>query len=219
MRGAPGGRFPPGLRSPHPCQALCGPSCGLTTPEPRFIQTMVRDGLPVQAQLKTASEPRSTSRDWGSVVILGPTAVGGGRSRGCGGQGAGPFYLPLLSPTMLAPSPTGQASSCLGLAWELSRRTPLPQPSLPGAHCGSRQLQAQKKLLWPHFCLDLQPPSPTPMLSHPLPFLLIPGSPTLAPGCGGRGLPPTPESLSAFKSTVHLLQASAGDLEPSSPCT
>lgn len=46
----------------------------LTTPEPRFIQTMVRDGFPVQAQLKTASEPRSTRRDCGSVAIRGPTA-------------------------------------------------------------------------------------------------------------------------------------------------
>lgn len=54
---------------PHPHQRLSG----LTTPEPRFIQTMVSDGFPVQAQLKTASEPRSTSRDWGSAVIRGPT--------------------------------------------------------------------------------------------------------------------------------------------------
>jgi hypothetical protein len=37
---------------------------------------MVRDGLPIQAQLKMASEPRSTSRDWGSVVIRGPTVMG-----------------------------------------------------------------------------------------------------------------------------------------------
>ena len=44
-----------------------------TTPEPRFIHTMVREGLPVQAQLKTASDPRSTCRDWGSAAILGPT--------------------------------------------------------------------------------------------------------------------------------------------------
>ena len=50
------------------------PAAILTTPEPRFIQTMVRDGFPVQAQLKTASEPRSTRRDCGSVAILGPTA-------------------------------------------------------------------------------------------------------------------------------------------------
>lgn len=61
----------------------------LTTPEPRFIQTMVRDGLPVQAQLKTASEPRSTSRDWGSEVIRGPTVVG--RKELKGGWGAWGF--------------------------------------------------------------------------------------------------------------------------------
>lgn len=51
-----------------------GPTAVLTTPEPRFIQTMVREGFPVQAQLNTASEPRSTRRDCGSVAILGPTA-------------------------------------------------------------------------------------------------------------------------------------------------
>lgn len=89
---------------PPPHQARCGPSCGLTTPEPRFIQTMVRDGLPVQAQLKTASEPRSTSRDWGSVVILGPTAMGGGKRRGSGGRDVGPSCLPLLCLIVLAPS-------------------------------------------------------------------------------------------------------------------
>ena len=94
----------PGRQVPPPRQALCDPSCGLTTPEPRFIQTMVRDGLPVQAQLKTASEPRSTSSDWGSVVILGPTAMGGGRRRGSGGRGVGPSCLLLLCPTVLAPS-------------------------------------------------------------------------------------------------------------------
>ena len=47
---------------------------GRTTPEPRFIHTMVREGFPVQAQLKIASDPRSTWRDWGSAAILGPTS-------------------------------------------------------------------------------------------------------------------------------------------------
>lgn len=57
---------------------------------------MVREGFPVQAQLKTASEPRSTSRDWGSDVIRGPTVTGEGQT-GAVGQGLwGPLcgYLP-----------------------------------------------------------------------------------------------------------------------------
>lgn len=61
------------LQHPMPWTFPC-PTEVLTTPEPLFIQTMVREGFPVQAQLNTASEPRSTSRDWGSVAILGPTA-------------------------------------------------------------------------------------------------------------------------------------------------
>lgn len=50
-------------------------SCSVihTTPEPRFIHTMVREGFPAHPQVKTASDPRSTCRDWGSVSILGPT--------------------------------------------------------------------------------------------------------------------------------------------------
>ena len=122
-----------------------------------------------------------------------------------------PLCLPRLS--TLAHSLTGQASTCLGLAWELSRRPPLPQPSLPGAHRGSRQLQAQKKLLWSHFCLDL-PPSTLPSPS------LCPDSrkPHPGPRVWTEG-PASHPRISAFKSTAHLLQASAGDLEPSSPCT
>lgn len=46
----------------------------LTTPEPLFIHTIVSDGFPVQAQLNTASDPRSTCRDCGSAAIRGPTA-------------------------------------------------------------------------------------------------------------------------------------------------
>lgn len=45
----------------------------LTTPEPLFIHTMVREGFPVQAQLNTASDPRSTCKDWGSAAMRGPT--------------------------------------------------------------------------------------------------------------------------------------------------
>lgn len=60
-------------RVPRQPRAPSAPAATLTTPEPRFIQTMVREGFPVQAQLKTASEPRSTRRDCGSVAILGPT--------------------------------------------------------------------------------------------------------------------------------------------------
>lgn len=60
-------------RVPHQPRAPSTLAATLTTPEPRFIQTMVREGFPVQAQLKTASEPRSTRRDCGSVAILGPT--------------------------------------------------------------------------------------------------------------------------------------------------
>lgn len=48
-----------------------------TTPEPRFIHTMVREGFPVQAQLKIASDPWSTCRDCGSAAILGPTGITG----------------------------------------------------------------------------------------------------------------------------------------------
>ena len=35
----------------------------LTTPDPLFIHTMVSEGFPVQAQLNTASDPRSTCKD------------------------------------------------------------------------------------------------------------------------------------------------------------
>lgn len=45
----------------------------LTTPEPLFIHTIVKEGFPVQAQLNTASDPRSTCKDWGSAAIRGPT--------------------------------------------------------------------------------------------------------------------------------------------------
>lgn len=47
----------------------------LTTPEPLFIHTMVRDGFPVQAQLNIATDPRSTCRDWGSAAMRGPTVA------------------------------------------------------------------------------------------------------------------------------------------------
>lgn len=91
-----------------------GLSCGLTTPEPRFIQTMVREGFPVQAQLKTASEPRSTSRDWGSDVIRGPTVTGEGQT-GAVGQGLwGPLCGCLPSPQRAPAQALTLQSSGLG---------------------------------------------------------------------------------------------------------
>lgn len=107
--GALGGRPLPACGPPTPRGAL-GPERGLTTPEPRFIQTMVRDGFPVQEQLKTASEPRSTSRDWGSAVIRGPTAGGGA---GGGREGALVGWELRMLPVAAAPPP--------------------PVPPLPGA--------------------------------------------------------------------------------------
>lgn len=72
---------------------------------------MVRDGLPIHAQLKTASEPRSTSRDCGSEVIRGPTAMGREEEMGSGGLGALERLLSLFS---FSPAPAGRREA---LGW------------------------------------------------------------------------------------------------------
>lgn len=105
---------------------------------------MVRDGFPVQAQLKTASDPRSTSRDWGSVVILGPTVMGGSRKQGswdppcCGPPFFCPGFVPVQPPSTPAHFFTSQPSAFLVLETGSKTDTPFPktQPS-------SGPLQAQ----------------------------------------------------------------------------
>lgn len=66
---------------------------------------MVRDGLPIHAQLKTASEPRSTSRDCGSEVIRGPTVMGREEEMGSVGLGSSGEPSSLFS---FSPAPTGR---------------------------------------------------------------------------------------------------------------
>lgn len=94
------------------------PAVTLTTPEPRFIQTMVREGFPVQAQLKTASEPRSTSRDCGSVAIRGPTA----QSRAA---------LPHQNPQSSAVTEPGGAADPSVLGYQRDTAIRDPQPMAP----------------------------------------------------------------------------------------
>lgn len=136
--GALGGRPLPACGPPTPRGAL-GPERGLTTPEPRFIQTMVRDGFPVQEQLKTASEPRSTSRDWGSAVIRGPTAGGGA---GGGREGALVGWELRMLPVAAAPHPR---SPHFPVPVHLS---PLQPPPLHFGPCPARP-PPEPASLWP----------------------------------------------------------------------
>lgn len=163
---------------------------------------MVSDGLPVQAQLKTASEPRSTSRDWGSVVILGPTAMGGRRRQGSRGLGAlgtllaaaspPPFWLgegePLVPrastpayslPFRVSPLPVWAR------VWAVRRRPLSPSPASLGPTMGVGNTSPEKRL-WSHFCLDLPP--------RALPYRSLCPGPRKPPGpqCGGRGSFPHP---------------------------
>lgn len=167
--------------APRPLpEAPGGLSCGLTTPEPRFIHTMVRDGFPVQAQLKTASEPRSTSRDWGSVVILGPTVMEGRR------QGSGDPLCCRPFPTTPAYSLTFQSSTPLGLGSGSKEEAPLPQPSLPWGRKSRQHWPWEKGALAPfvpgHALRALAPPSfcpeesPTPVCVGRV-VLLLPANP------------------------------------------
>lgn len=165
---------------------------------------MVRDGFPVQAQLKTASEPRSTSRDWGSAAIRGPT-VGGGRTRQRSGRlgalgtlcVAAPPLLPSACATSVHCTPPLHFSPC-----------PSGPPPEPASLWWEETVRPRKRALWPPVPAQALRALPSP------PLCLVPRS--SPPGCGWRGLPPWAWQIpvSAFKSTGFCLSSQA---PPSGP--
>lgn len=134
-----------------------------------------------------------SSGDPPCCCLPSPILVGGGGTTGATSLHSGSF-----------PSVPCQSSTGLGPGLGSKEETPLPQPSLPRAHHGGRQHQPRKAALVP-FLPGLAP------RGSPIPFPLSWSQEApLTPVWGQRVLPPAQNlSVSAFKSTGHLLQASA----------